>query len=184
MFGKLSFGLFALGVMVAICGAAKVPEPGSTWPDTLGVFAVGAATCVVGLVGWWTGHRAARSAKHAAGEGLDAILRHLDHARSEARAIRDDLAQLDGDALRQRVDDLLLADFEPVVENRAMVVSHYGMRHGAEILLGLADAERNFNRVWSAAADGCLPEAHASLARAAAALERTVAMIESRVAHP
>ncbi|MCX7429032.1 MAG: hypothetical protein NTW96_25825 [Planctomycetia bacterium] len=178
MLGKVSFGLFALGVMVAISGAAKVPEAGSTWPDTLWVFAVGAAMCVVGLAGWWTGHRAARSAKHAAGEGLDAILRHLDHAQSEARAIREDLGKLDGDALRRRIDDLLLADFEPVVENRAMVVSRYGMKHGAEILLGLAAAERNLNRVWSAAADGCLPEAHASLATAIAALDRTVAMID------
>ena len=178
MLAKVSFGLFALGVMVAISGAAKVPEAGSTWPDTLWVFAVGAAMCVVGLAGWWTGHRAARSAKHAAGEGFDAILRHLDHARSEARAIREDLGKLDGDALRRRIDDLLLADFEPVVENRGMVLSRYGMKHGAEILLGLAAAERNLNRVWSAAADGCLPEAHASLATAAAALENTLAMIE------
>ena len=174
MLGKVGFGLFALGVVVAISGAAKAPEPGTTWPDTLWVFAVGAALCVVGLVGWWTGHRAARSAQHAAGEGFDAILRHLNHAQSEARAIREDLAKLDGDALRRRVDDLLLADFEPVVASRGMVLDRYGMKHGAEILLGLANAERNFNRVWSAAADNCLPEAHAALATAAAALENTM----------
>jgi hypothetical protein len=48
---------------------------------------------------------------------------------------------------------------------------------GAEVLLDLADADRNFNHVWSAAAN-CLPEAHAALPTAAASLENTMKVLD------
>ena len=47
------------------------------------------------------------------------------------------------------------------------------MERGAEILVTAAYAERMLNRVWSASADGHLPEAGASLTEAAEAIQQT-----------
>ena len=87
---------------------------------------------------------------------------------------------MDADELRRRIDDLLLTHITPLVEGRQALIDAYGMREGAEILLQVALAERNFNRVWSAAADSHLPEARDSFAKALAAIRDSVAMVGNK----
>ncbi len=102
------------------------------------------------------------------------MMRLIVNCRQASEQIRNELdaqANIDPELIRDKIDSLLTTYFEPFVENRFILIEHYGMRKGAEILLQFAFVERYINRVWSATADGCPSEARASLDTAVAALE-------------
>ncbi len=86
---------------------------------------------------------------------------------------------LDADGLRARVDRLLAECMAPLVENRNLLIETYGMKAGADLILTASAAERNFHRAWSAAADGCMPEARLALKRATATAAELAALVES-----
>ncbi len=170
----IAFVLYASGIVIAISGAAKVPQDAHRWPDTLPWFLAGVVLAGVGLVCWRMGLKAKAAQDNDGRQSVEGLFRYLRECRREATAIAEQFSGLDADALRQRIDEMLTNYIEPFVEGRYTLIEHYGMKEGAEIMLQLSLAERNFNRVWSAAADSCLPEAHASLAKARAALEDVV----------
>jgi len=172
--------VYVLGVMVAISAAAKVPDKGTSWPDTLPLFAGGIAVSLAGLVAWRVLLRGRRGGAGGDSQSVGQIFTQIQDARREARAIDEDWDRLDGDSVRKRLDCILLEFTTPVVENRDQLIRRYGMRQGAELILQLSLGERNLNRVWSAAADGHLPEAHASLLVAAAALDELVASLDAQ----
>ena len=68
---------------------------------------------------------------------------------------------LDPEALTERVDSLLNEFVLPFAQVRQVLVDRLGMEKGAETLVIVAFGERLLNRVWTAAADGHLPEARA-----------------------
>ena len=76
-----------------------------------------------------------------------------------------------------RVDALLDDYVLPMGESRQQFIDRYGMEKGAELLVTLAFGERMLNRVWSAAADGHLPEAVSSLEESAEAFEEAVSLL-------
>ncbi|MBN2292806.1 MAG: hypothetical protein JXM70_10295 [Pirellulales bacterium] len=176
---RICFALFVLGLMLAVTGAAKVPSPdlvwaGQTWPDTVPLFAAGLALCVVGLVGWRVGlrHEDATGALSSLGpEGMMQIIIDCRRATEQLRDEIDRRQNMVPELIRDKVDSISVTYFEPFVENRFILIEHYGMRHGAELLLQFALTERYINRVWSATADGCPEEARASLETAVAALK-------------
>jgi len=176
---KIAFLVYILGIGLAVSGAAKVPQAGQAWPDTVPIFVAGTLLGCLGLLWWRAGLITGATDPAKSDQDLADMLRHVRDCRDRAGNIRQELTTLDGDALRQKIDNLLLDHIEPVVENRFALVRHYGMKDGAEIMLKLSLAERNLNRVWSAAADSCLPEAHASFGRALDALEQLQAEMES-----
>ena len=52
MWRTVGFVMYALGIVIAISGAAKVPAENQQWPDTLPWFAAGVFVCCIGLVCW------------------------------------------------------------------------------------------------------------------------------------
>ncbi len=178
-FTRISFALFVLGLMLAVTGAAKTPSPewvwaGYTWPDSVPLFAAGLATCITGLIGWRVGLRREDAAGQLSRLGPKGMMRLIVDCRQASDKIRNELdarPNIDPEIVLDKIDSLLVTYFEPFVENRFILIEHYGMRHGAELLLQFAFVERYINRVWSATADGAASEARASLETAAAALE-------------
>lgn len=176
---RISFIAFVLGLMLAVTGAAKMPTPaqlqaGQTWPDTLPLFAAGLGICIAGLIGWRVGLRREDARGQLSRLGPKGMFGLIVNCRRALEQIRDEMdahANIAPQIVRDKVDSLLAAYVEPFVENRFILIEHYGMRRGAEILLQFALAERYINRVWSATADGAGNEARASLQTALDALD-------------
>lgn len=168
--GPLSFGV---GIIIAIAGATKLPADGTKWPDTWPIFLVGALLSVAGIVFW----RMAQSNQDAAAatgqDGKSDPLELLQAAVPAVKAVEADFKDLNSETLCERIDAVLQAYIVPAAEARQDLVKKLGMERGAEILVTAAYAERMLNRVWSASADGHLPEAGASLTEAAEAIQQT-----------
>lgn len=150
--------LFAVGIIVSISGGAKMPADGETWPDTLPIFLVGAGVAIVGLVGWRRDRSQQAAANATSSEGGDPVAL-LQGMLPPARALLDELPELKHAELCDRIDALLQEYVLPFAEVRQRLVDRFGMERGAEILVVVAYGERMLNRVWSASADGHLPEA-------------------------
>ncbi len=185
-FTRISFAVFVLGLMLAVTGAAKAPSPDlvwldQTWPDTVPLFAAGLTLCIVGLIAWRAGLRHEDAAGGLSSLGPKGMMQIIVDCRRAAVQLRDDIGRrknIHPDIIRETIDSLQVKYFEPFVENRFILIEHYGMRQGAELLLQFALAERYLNRVWSATADGCPAEARTSLETAVAALEDLSARAE------
>ena len=168
--GPLSFGV---GIIIAIAGATKLPADGTKWPDTWPIFLIGALLSVAGIV-LWRMAEAKQDAAAAPGEdGKSDPLELLQAAVPAVKAVEADFKALTSDALCERIDAVLQDFIVPAAEARQDLVKKLGMERGAEILVTAAYAERMLNRVWSASADGHLPEAGSSLTEAAEAIQQT-----------
>jgi hypothetical protein len=172
--------LFAGGVMLAISGAAKLPdmEPSAArsladrFPDSWPVFATGFALTVAGLVIWWRDEFALRAAHHADDRDGSNPLTLLRGLVPQLHELSNDFAELDATQVTNRVEHLLEHTVLPFTEGRHKIMSWLGMSAGADLLVTAAFGERMLNRVWSAAADGHLEEARSSLAEAVGAFEQ------------
>lgn len=176
----VAYVLFAGGVMLAISGAAKLPDVEASaaesfmdrFPDSWPVFAVGFALTVAGLVIWWKDEFAQRAAHHADdsdGSNPLALLRGL---VPQLHELSNDFGKLSANEVTSRVEHLLEHTVLPFAEGRQKVISWMGMSAGADLLVTAAFGERMLNRVWSAAADGHLAEARSSLTEAVGAFEQ------------
>ncbi len=74
--------------------------------------------------------------------------------------------------------------FEPFVYSRAKVINELGMGGYAQLMDRFAAAERQFNRAWSAAADGVADEAVLSIRRAVPLLEEAGERFQAPTAGP
>ena len=159
----LGRALFGAGVGATIISGAKAPLDKETWPTTLPVFLAAGVVAAVGIFLW----RKALAAQKAQGnlgasDAKDPVLL-LQGLIEPLKTLRKDAPHMDTDSLVTRVDALLDQYVLPMGEERQGFIDRFGMEKGAEILVTLAFGERMMNRVWSAAADGHLPEATASL---------------------
>ena len=99
------------------------------------------------------------------------------------RSLRDDVHALsevfaaglpaddDKDSAQGRLEALQREQIARLVEAGPRVQLRYGLDHHARIFGPMAGAERKLNRAWSALVDRHVPEASASVAAAAAALD-------------
>lgn len=168
--GPLTFGV---GIIVAIAGATKLPADGTKWPDTWPVFLIGAVLSVAGIVLWRMAEAKSDAAAGAGDNGAADPLDLLQAVVPAVKAIETDFKSLTSDTLCERIDAVLQEYIVPAAEGRQELVKKLGMERGAEILVTAAYAERMLNRVWSASADGHLPEAGASLSEALGAIQET-----------
>ena len=172
------FIIFAVGIAFTIICAAKPAEIGK-WPDTKLCYLIGITVCISGLIAW---RRAVHSGKINSPEGStsssEELFRKLHECRDFAGQIRQKLSTLDSDALCEMIDELLIDYMDPFVENRHVLIDHFGMAKGSDILLKTAFAERQFNRAWSAASDHCLPEARTSFELALSSMVEIVDYVE------
>jgi hypothetical protein len=160
-------------------------EPAETWPDTFPFFVLGIAMAACGVVLWHWELRQERSKRGGGPSGQDVSTGFPPQAPSDVspashslplQPLIDRMAWLeqfvvDAENLRgweimRQVDAFLETSLLPVVERRQEIMNQYGTSRGAEILIAIAYGERMMNRVWSAAADGHLPEARSSLPEA------------------
>lgn len=169
--------LFFGGLTVAIIGAAKMPVDGAEWPDTLPLFVAGAVVSAIGCVIWRK--RRATSAAEAASaittpdaDPFALLQGMLTPARALVASVDDATLESIAADTQALLDDWVL----PFAEVRQVVIDRLGMRAGAEILVTVAYGERLLNRVWSAAADGHLPEARACVPEAVDAFEEAQVM--------
>jgi hypothetical protein len=167
--GRMGFGLFSIGIIIAVTAGAKAPARIGEWPDTWPVFLVGAVLCIAGLVMWHRGTRAEADAAANDTESRDPV-ELLNALQAPLNALGNDIDALDADGIMNRVDGLLDGYVLPFGEVRQRIIDSMGMEDGAEVLVVVAYGERILNRVWTAAADGHLPEARACFPEAAAAL--------------
>ena len=172
--------LFALGIIIAISGAAKPPASGATFPDTVPVFIAGILAAVAGIEIWW-GHRSilrllAGDGDSAAPNNPFVILGQLIPALKELEARIDDMTPSE---IEPAIDDVASRFVTPFVEGRQTLIDQLGLKAGANILVTSATGERMLNRTWSAAADGHLVEARSSFREATQAFDEAAAMVPS-----
>ena len=177
--------LFGLGVIVAIAAAAKMPVEGSSWPDTLPIFSVSAVICALGIFLWRRDIAAARTevAREQSGaeNSPEALLEGLMAPLAE---FVEQIETMDADGICGRVDQLLETYVLPFAEGRQKLLDAMGMEKGAEVLVVMAYGERMLNRTWSAAGDGHLPEARASLPESAEAFREAHALVSGAAGVP
>lgn len=85
--------------------------------------------------------------------------------------------------IRDRCDEIQRRWITPLIRGQAGFVAKYGVGRAAEAVSSLAAVERYLNRAWSAAADGYVEEAVASLhiaEQSAHATREQLASLESR----
>lgn len=175
---QLGFGVFVIGIIIAVLGGTKVPTEQGGWPTTWWVFCIGAAVAVVGLIVWHKQTRAAaqEEIERSSGEGLDpkSILLGI---RNPLNEFADRIEGMSAEQITATVDDLLTNHVLPFAQIRQQLVDTMGMEKGAEVLVTVAFAERLLNRVWSAAADGHLPEARKCFPEAYDAFNEAFVMV-------
>ena len=173
---RLGFFVFSLGLIVAITAGAKAPEATGGWPDTWPFFVAAALVCAAGLVIWRKGVSASAAADESGGEEQDPVTL-IANLQAPMDQLGEEVDGLDAEAITERVDTLLSDYVLPFAMVRQKVVDKMGMEKGAEVLVVIAYGERILNRVWTAAADGHLPEARACYPEAAEALREAHQML-------
>lgn len=176
----VAYILFAGGVMLAISGAAKLPDVEASaaesyidrFPDSWPVFAVGFCLTVAGLVIWWKDEFAERAAHHADDSDGSNPLVLLRGLVPQLHELSGEFSQLNATQVADRVEHLLEHTVLPFAEGRHKIISWMGMSAGADLLVTAAFGERMLNRAWSAAADGHLEESRNSLTEAVGAFEQ------------
>jgi len=176
----IPFLIYSAGIAFTITCAAKPVEETGKWPDTLIIFIFGALACAIALIVWRLAIRAGKiTASEEATSSYKDLFRKLYECRDSARQIGEKLNELDTNSLCQAIDKLLINHMNPFVENRYVLIDYFGMSKGSGILLKAAFAERQFNRVWSASSDHCLPEAKISFQRALSAMDEIIDYVEN-----
>ena len=181
---RVGFALFAIGMLIGISSAAKMPAEGQSWPDTIGVFLTGAVMAAIGVALWRMDvrKRLRDGVRAAAADDKTNPAVLLEHAVAPVKSLGKELDSLSEKQVMERIDTILESYIVPFAEARRSVVDGFGMGQGVDILFRVAFAERMFNRVWSAASDGHIEEARASFREAADALVEVQRLMQQRQA--
>ena len=157
-----------------------MPEADATWPNTVWLFITGAVLCIGGLVLWHQQTRAqakAQALESSKSGGDPSTL--LKNAIAPLKTLEADIGTMSSEEITQKVDEILTGYILPFAEVRQQLVNELGMERGAEVLVTVAFAERMLNRVWTAAADGHLPEARACFPDALSAFNEAVTHVQT-----
>ena len=175
--GPLTFGA---GILIAIASAAKLPAAsGVKWPDTLPVFLFGSLLSAIGIFLWRQAKAKERAANLAGADDTRVNpFERLEKSIAPMAALEATLANIEGEPLCNKVDEILGDYVHPIAENRQTIIDKLGMNRGAELLVLLSYGERMLNRTWSAAADEHTPEAHSSYQEAVAAFREAQKFVE------
>jgi len=168
--------LFAVGLLLAVIGAAKAPSEGVQWPDTWPLFVGGWVLGCIGVVIW---RISTSSQKEDFESGADvlAILQTLNQKLQEESVQWYALESCT--ELNQKIESFQKEYVVPFSLNRNQFITRLGMEAGAEIIITCSYGERMLNRVWSASADAHLPEALSSLKEATQAFSLAVQQLQS-----
>jgi hypothetical protein len=157
--------LLVLGCIAGvIAGAAPLEVKAFGYPTMALLAAVSAALLLCGTWMRFAGDRERAAGEStsvggsiaAAGEAMLAL-------PAEVRALRSHAAALEPSALAAEIDQLIAKRIYPVLEAQSALVAAQGFARYASHTSPWAAGERMLYRAWSAATDGHLPEALASL---------------------
>lgn len=178
---RISQILFVAGTILAIASAAKMPEKVGDFPDTWPVAVAGAILAAIGVGLWRLQVRKALEAVKSGETATDGpnAAQLLTDMQAPMAELTESAGAMDATALEAKVDELMEAWVLPFAEARQQIIDRFGMATGAEILVTVAYGERMLNRVWSAAADGHLPEARACVPEATDALAEAARLLEA-----
>jgi len=177
----MGFYIFAIGLIVAIIGAAKpAPAPGD-WSDTVLYFWVGAVISGIGCFLWRRQIRlemqaSANQTSSEAGVAVNGfeLLKEFDmHLKEFDTRISSFNADQLFEAAEKYFDDFIT----PIVDRRYDFIHKLGMSQGAEIVLAFSKGERYFNRMHTAALDGHLEEALSAWPLAKDAFREAIAKV-------
>lgn len=171
---------FTIGIIVAVCGAAKLPAEGDRYPDTIQVAIFGLLIAIAGLEVWYGRLSQDRALENVADDNdtksptvlLGHIIASIDEFESQ-------IESAEPESLTEHVDQLLTDYVLPFIDARQKVIDRLGIKSAAEILVTAAFAERMLNRAWSAAADGYLAEAQSAYDDSAAAFRQTEQLLSA-----
>jgi len=167
MIVKRNIGIlfFVVGVILAISSGAKVPEPGKTYPDTLGTFALGMALSIAGLILWRHIEKLLvreNIKAHMEDEATNPLLL-LQNTYYGVKELHQSYDQMSDKEVCDKIDEIEESSIIPFVEKRKTLNDLLGQDHGSELQLIVAYGERMLNRVWSAVSDGHRPEGKSCL---------------------
>ena len=175
----IPFLVFTVGIAFTIACAAKPAAEIGEWPDTKFLYLVGVGVCAAAVVGWRMSISSGKVNSIEDGSASSKeLFEKLHQCRDFAKQIGEKLNQLDSHSLCEAIDELLVNYMDPFVESRHVLIDHFGMSKGSDILLRTAFAERQFNRVWSASSDNCLDEARVSFGQGLLAMDEIVDYVE------
>jgi hypothetical protein len=158
---RLGYLLITAGFLAGSYFAVVTGEGVAVGPLTLAIL-VGAVG--VGLVRWHQ-HREATSEGtltsniSAAKEALDGLILKIGELNRDKRATS-------LEEIRRRIDEAMPAEIDQFVQARQSISLSFGLHTYAEVMNAFAAGERYLNRVWSAATDGYIDEAHTHLVKA------------------
>lgn len=173
------FIIFALGIAFTIACAAKPADETGQWPDTINLYIIGVATCIAALIAWRWSIKAGKINSIEDGTATSKeLFDKLHQCRDCARQIGQKINEFNPKQLCDAIDDLLINYMDPFVESRHVLIDHFGISKGSDILLKTAFAERQFNRVWSASSDNCPAEAKVSFDLALKSIDEIVDYVD------
>ena len=157
--------LFAVGILVAIAGSAKLPDAQGQFPDTLPIFILGALAAATGIFLW---RRQIKLEQEQPDNDPNAVnpFERLESIQAPLAKLSEEAPTLGTEQLCDRVDAILQEYVIPFAQARHKIIEKLGMDKGAELLVVVAYGERMLNRAWSAAADEHAPESVASVQEA------------------
>lgn len=160
----ISILVFAVGTVIAVIGAAKLPSEGASFPNTWPWAIVGAAIAAVGIWRWRSALRRGVSlAVDEKGEPKVHPLQLIEQLQKPLRELAHKANTLNAKQLESEIDRLLENYVSPVSEQRSMLIAEMGVAKAADVLIKFSATERSLNRAWSAAGDGHLDEAVSTL---------------------
>ena len=147
---KYGMILYALGICVAVIGAAKMPETGQTWSNTLYVFNDGIILTLLGLVLWRFGVSQDSSTTSEDKGTVVQLLKDMEPILEDLYREVDDLS------CAQIAEYLMILKKQYLLklENRRnQVINKFGLEKSADLLIAISYGERVLNRAHSAALD-------------------------------
>ena len=167
---KLGWLLYVGGVALGALGGTRIPLH-------LGYFVPGVLLVIVGTVLIRKAMASAEEGDGRAGASVQSEQEHLQLLSDQAIALDGEKADLSLEAIRERLEGMLLERALPFADGRQALIDRCGMARYAEIMGPFAQAERLLNRAWSAAVDEHRPECEVSIASALLSLEEAKAAL-------
>ena len=162
---QIAFGLLVAGFLGgAYVTALDVEQVDWLW------FGIAAIAAIAGVVLAKRADRARATSGELLENNRSELNDSLDHVVHDLKQMMAG-EQLEGEALRDWIDEKLRPELRRFVEARQSMVHLYGLQAYADIMSEFAAGERYINRVWSTTADGYTEEGRRYLERAAAQFE-------------
>jgi len=157
---KFGYFLITFGFLAAAL-ATVTDELQVLWP----YFAAGIVAGIIGIVLVRRSQRQVALHEDVLTANIQSLQGSLEQIVEKLNQLNRDIEKIDLHKLPERIDALLIEPINAFVNSRASIGHVFGLQSYADVMHEFASGERYLNRVWSAAADGYIDEAHDYLQR-------------------